>query len=42
MNRRKVCDERIAKPIIDLRERTIRINPGYDGVYGNIDRFAKS
>lgn len=37
---KKVCDERIAKLIIDLRERTIRINPGYDGVYGNIDGFA--
>ncbi|MDI6736954.1 MAG: endonuclease Q family protein [Nanoarchaeota archaeon] len=37
---KQVCDERIAKLIIDLRERTVKINPGYDGVYGNIEGFA--
>lgn len=37
---RKATDERIAELVIKLRERKVKINPGYDGVYGNIEGYA--
>ncbi|MEM4221908.1 MAG: endonuclease Q family protein [archaeon] len=32
----KVCEEKIAKQIIKIRERKFKVQPGYDGVYGKL------
>ncbi len=34
----KVCDKRIAKMIVDVRNGNIKVDAGYDGVYGNISK----
>ena len=37
----KVADDRIADAIIRVREGSVKVTPGYDGVYGRIDLLAK-
>lgn len=37
----KVADDRIADAIIGVREGSVKVTPGYDGVYGRIDLLAK-
>ncbi|MEM3411917.1 MAG: endonuclease Q family protein [archaeon] len=32
----KVCEEKIGKQIIKIRERKFKVQPGYDGVYGKL------
>jgi len=36
-----VADDRIADAIIGVREGSVKVTPGYDGVYGRIDLLAK-
>lgn len=36
----KHTDKKIAELVIDVRERKAVINPGYDGVYGNIEGYS--
>jgi len=38
----KYCDEKLASIIMHNREGSMRINPGYDGVYGKIDEEKES
>jgi len=37
----QVADDRIADTIIDVREGSVKVTPGYDGVYGRIDLLAE-
>jgi len=37
----QVADDRITEAIIGVREGSVKVTPGYDGVYGRIDLLAK-
>ncbi len=37
----EVADDKIADAVIGIREGKVKVTPGYDGVYGRIDLFAK-